>query len=306
MRIEPRSRAGRATLVAVAAAVTLVGCTLDEFAPVVSAPDGGRRDAGAPDACVATGETCDGTDEDCDGRVDEALFGADCANACGATGREVCRDGAFECDAPQVPDETCDGSDEDCDGMVDEALSRSCANACGEAGTELCEDGAWTACDAPPVPFETCDATDDDCDGTIDEGGPCAPCGVAAYGGHSYLFCEVRRRWPNARADCQMRGYDLVVIDDEDEGDWVMTTALARMPTDRWIGLNLLSAGGSTTWHWLDDPTAAAYTNWGVDDPMPGEGECALFEDGGQVGEEAMRWAAELCTRDHNFVCESP
>ena len=121
-------------------------------------------------------EICDGVDNDCNDIVDDLV--AECENACGEKGFNICSFGEWYCDSP-TPLESCgDGVDNDCDGGTDEGCNctlgekRACGSDVGDcqSGEQFCKDAIWTICQGEKGgKSESCDGRDNDCDGQVDE-----------------------------------------------------------------------------------------------------------------------------------------
>jgi hypothetical protein len=147
---------------------------------------------------------------------------------------------------------------------------------------------------------EECDGLDNDCDGLVDGEGVC-PCGFDAFGEGSYLFCDESRTWADARLRCQELGYELVVIESEEENLWIYYNALEQLGGISWIGLSDIDAEG--TWLWVDG-AAPMFTAWAQSEP----------NDWGEAGEdcaEILRWEEPTwndanCDGEVSFICEVP
>ncbi|MFT7518091.1 MAG: hypothetical protein ACI9MC_000218 [Kiritimatiellia bacterium] len=108
----------------------------------------------------------------------------------------------------------------------------------------------------------------------------------------AYLRCKSAIAWPAARAHCQERGADLVVIDDAEE-----QAVLLANDALGWIGLSDGATEG--TWLWVDGD-ALDWHAWGEGEPNnAGAGEdCA--ESGGDGA-----WNDAPCSRKTRWVCEA-
>ncbi len=166
----------------------------------------GIEDAGAPDACVPTGdETCDGTDEDCDGEIDE---GFDVGDACDSDDADECLDDITTCsedgldivctDSGPERVELCNGVDDDCrvdtlDGSADPNVNSSCDGAdsdlCAE-GTYFCSGGALICSDNTGSTADICNSLDDDCDPSSADGSEDSRVGVLCDGSDGDLCKE--------------------------------------------------------------------------------------------------------------------
>ncbi|AKF03702.1 C-type lectin domain-containing protein [Sandaracinus amylolyticus] len=207
-----------------------------------------------------------------------------------------------------------DGGERVVDAALTDAAARDDAAAPGDAGTDPPIDAALaeagTDAGAPdaggpcsPGAPERCDGRDEDCDDLVDEGsGDCGCDRVLGAQGRSYLFCTATRTYDDARAFCAARGYDLVVIDDEDENAFVRAEQRTR-GSDFYIGLD--DRGAERTFVWVDGRTAwrngtsELFTAWagGQPDDFFGE-DCVQMRENG-------RWNDVDCGDGFRHVCES-
>jgi hypothetical protein len=148
---------------------------------------------------------------------------------------------------------------------------------------------------------EVCNAQDDNCDGVIDETG--CPCPVRHRGGHAYLFCNDARGWSSARAACMAAGYDLVVLNDGPENDWVWTQASGVSVIDWWIGIRDWRSDFNYGWvdgsfAWVAGSGSSGYTNFRGSGAPDGSGDCVELGGDG--------WNDVSCDQATGYVCESP
>lgn len=151
---------------------------------------------------------------------------------------------------------------------------------------------------------ERCDGRDEDCDGRVDESA--GDCGCARQfrpDGRSYLFCTDALVRAAARASCTGRGYDLVIIDDGAENDFVRSEIMTR-GSDFLIGLD--DRAIEREHRWVDgrlawrDGTSLLYANW-----RGGQPDDYLDEDCVEMGASGG-WNDIDCDTARRYVCESP
>lgn len=122
-------------------------------------------------------------------------------------------------------------------------------------------------------------------------------CSLAIRDGKAaYLLCEGPKTWDEARAFCKARGADLVVVESEEENEFLTASGLPAT----WIGLSDTETEG--TFLWVDgDAPASAF--WNADEPNDSGGaeDCAgIFTSGDSAG----TWNDFDCSSERAFVCE--
>jgi len=197
-RVALRSKTMAATVVAVVASASVVGCTVDPFCVENcegtvagtsagtsaggtggtggSTPDSGpmRVDANL-DGCIPDLEICNGQDDDCDNAVDETFaLQTDPANCGGCDTRCVIPNAFAACVAGECTIDACEAGFHN----RDPSITNGCEYECTESGAEVC-DGRDNDCD-----LETDEATDLQTDL-----GNCGVCGNAC-------------NYPNAAGSC--------------------------------------------------------------------------------------------------------
>ncbi|XP_070564553.1 cubilin-like [Ptychodera flava] len=111
-----------------------------------------------------------------------------------------------------------------------------------------------------------------------------------------YKFVEEPGDWEDAREHCEStEDSDLVIIDNQDELDFVMQEMQA---SEFWVGYYDRAVEG--TWMWVDCSTSTPWHdgNWAVDQPSAGPYEdCAITDEDG-------KWNDKDCRFTYPYVCE--
>ena len=159
----------------------------------------------------------------------------------------------------------------------------------------------------PPEPppcdgvVEEANGQDDDCDGQIDEGAP-LPCPRVEFEGRSYFFCDPDElSWRDARDECERWGYQLVVIENQRENEFIIAERQRQRQENLWIGLSDRRDEGR--WRWVDG-SELRFEAWGDGEPNDGGGgeDCAvILREDGRVGE----WDDRGCNSRYDYACES-
>ncbi|XP_034003339.1 CD209 antigen-like protein C [Trematomus bernacchii] len=109
-----------------------------------------------------------------------------------------------------------------------------------------------------------------------------------------YLFSTEKRSWEQSRQDCTARGADLVIVDSEEEQEFI--TSMIKEQT--WIGLNDTKEEG--TWKWVDG-SPLNLTFWSTRQPDNFDGEdCAEIRS----IVHSKSWNDRPCTYDLHWICE--
>uniref|UniRef100_A0A3B5QNG6 CD209 antigen-like protein C n=2 Tax=Xiphophorus maculatus TaxID=8083 RepID=A0A3B5QNG6_XIPMA len=126
------------------------------------------------------------------------------------------------------------------------------------------------------------------------------PAGWRTFSSSCYFFSTSSGSWNKTREDCRNRGGDLVVINDDDEQNFLSTIT----NKETWIGLNDMETEGS--WKWVDDTplTQLLTKHWeqpqpdnGGGDPKWGEEDCAHITI-------YKLWNDRKCSASLQWICE--
>jgi hypothetical protein len=125
-------------------------------------------------------------------------------------------------------------------------------------------------------------------------------CTLETRSSHEYLFCELDANWDQARTSCQLSGYDLVIVNDKAEHDWILDKLKSKSRNDWHIGLSDRDDEG--TFKWVDGtkPGFTSWATWEPNDFLFGE-DCTIVKKDGA-------WNDVKCTGGPSeaFICETP
>ncbi|XP_063150062.1 hepatic lectin-like isoform X2 [Candoia aspera] len=129
------------------------------------------------------------------------------------------------------------------------------------------------------------------------------PCGADTrqweyFGGKCYFFSLKSIPWHEAKAYCERKQSQLVIIDSLAKQNFIQT----RTRNERfWIGLHDQHTEGE--WKWVDGSNyRTGFKNWKEGEPNTYQGR---DEDCGQVWING-EWNDFICTSDSFYVCEKP
>ncbi|XP_064158268.1 CD209 antigen-like protein C isoform X1 [Anguilla rostrata] len=135
----------------------------------------------------------------------------------------------------------------------------------------------------------------------------CEPCpqGWSPFSSKCYYFSTERKIWTDSRSDCIKRGADLVIIESEEEQEFI-TKHTREHPY--WIGLSDLKNEG--TWLWADKTSlqkgfwrsGEPDDHYGTENKTQGkikDADCVVT-----VPDENT-WEDTRCFSKYKFVCET-
>ncbi|XP_073667838.1 uncharacterized protein [Paramisgurnus dabryanus] len=117
--------------------------------------------------------------------------------------------------------------------------------------------------------------------------------GLAVFQSSLYFISSEKKTWSDSRANCIQRGADLIIINNQEEQDFVKNVS----GIEYWIGLSDSDAEGR--WKWVDGSTLTT-SFWDKSIPEPNGGtpeNCAVTYSPG--------WADYSCTKTLNWICET-
>uniref|UniRef100_A0A4W5LZQ6 C-type lectin domain-containing protein n=1 Tax=Hucho hucho TaxID=62062 RepID=A0A4W5LZQ6_9TELE len=120
------------------------------------------------------------------------------------------------------------------------------------------------------------------------------PEGWRRFGCSCYYLSTEKKCWEESRQDCLERGADLVIINSEEEQDF-----LNNLNKDFWIGLNDSVTEG--TWKWVDGTPLNTTSYWGSGQPNGGDENCVLFS---HSSSDQETWHDYPCSDVKSWICE--
>ncbi len=133
----------------------------------------------------------------------------------------------------------------------------------------------------------------------FDAPSPLPGCTVGFRLGHEYLFCENTANWDQARNTCRIAGYDLAVVSDRPEHDFILGQLKGKSKDQFHIGLTDRDDEGNFVWVDKSKPGFTSWAGWQPDNWLFAEDCVVVRKDG--------TWNDVDCTDGpkEGFVCES-
>ena len=134
---------------------------------------------------------------------------------------------------------------------------------------------------------------------------PGCPQGWISFGQSCYWFSNDVQQWENARADCQRRGSDLVIIKSRAEHNFINHNRPV-LNHSLWIG----ARGNSTdpsVWRWVNGEVLS-FAQWAPNEPRIHNSmeKCVAIQ---KIGDTDVRhytgdWDDQLCNKKNRYTCE--
>ncbi|XP_073730844.1 C-type lectin domain family 4 member M [Misgurnus anguillicaudatus] len=105
----------------------------------------------------------------------------------------------------------------------------------------------------------------------------------------SYYISSEWRNWNESRQDCLQRGADLMIINDNEEQDFITQVTSGNLV---WIGLSFRTE--EMLWKWVDG-TNITSEFWRIGEPDKSDEECVVSNYG---------WADYSCNLTFVWICE--
>ncbi|CAL8329538.1 unnamed protein product [Lota lota] len=116
--------------------------------------------------------------------------------------------------------------------------------------------------------------------------------GWQLHGGSCYFLSTEKKSWLDSRQDCLNRGADLVIINSQEEQDFINNLGCTL-----WIGLSDFES--ESVWTWVDGSPLTRPRFW-----APGEPNNIGDEDCAGVPSSTEKWNDVPCTVKWHWVCE--
>ncbi|XP_057699735.1 C-type lectin domain family 10 member A-like [Corythoichthys intestinalis] len=124
------------------------------------------------------------------------------------------------------------------------------------------------------------------------------PSGWKKFEKSCYLTSTSKKTWYLSRNNCQSKGADLVIINSQDEMEFV--NGLLSGATEGWIGLS--DEGIEGHWKWVDG-TLLTLSFWADDQPNSFDGDQDCVEHWHRSSGKG-KWNDAKCSSKKNWVCE--
>ncbi|XP_061170862.1 CD209 antigen-like protein C [Saccostrea echinata] len=129
------------------------------------------------------------------------------------------------------------------------------------------------------------------------------------YNNHCYLEGQTKVTWMGAKTECVSRCSHLVVIDSEEESEWLAVTFLRKgtcslnvfSDCSAWTGGNDLNIEGQYGWN--QSNVTMNFTYWHLNEPSVGYPELAVKRDCIDLLRSG-KWNDRSCSFLNSFICE--
>ncbi|XP_063080001.1 C-type lectin domain family 4 member E-like [Engraulis encrasicolus] len=123
-----------------------------------------------------------------------------------------------------------------------------------------------------------------------------------SFGSSRYYISSDERNWADSKQHCMDLGGDLVIIDSQEEQEFINTQIKSIYAETRaWIGLSDLETEG--VWKWVDGKPLSKFGFWMQDEPNDDKGAEDCVETLYQYN-PLKTWNDAICSMDKHCICE--
>ncbi|XP_066510202.1 C-type lectin domain family 4 member K-like [Hoplias malabaricus] len=117
---------------------------------------------------------------------------------------------------------------------------------------------------------------------------------------HFYFLSNEKKSWSESREDCKNRSGDLVVINSQEEQEFITRNFVGK---EAWIGLTDSDSEG--VWQWVDNSTSTTAFWWqGEPNNLGGNEDCARTGYSYSPPKHLSTWVDYSCTNPAVGLCE--
>lgn len=127
----------------------------------------------------------------------------------------------------------------------------------------------------------------------------CCPKNWKPFDSHCYFTSRDTASWSKSEEKCSLRGAHLLVIQSQEEQDFITNTLNPRAAY--YVGLS--DPKGHGQWQWVDQtPYDQNATSWHSDEPSGNTEFCVVLSYHPNV--KGWGWSVAPCDGDHRLICE--